>query len=104
MTEIDIDISFGPVVSMPVAVSQANTLLTTGPAKLCGWSLLEYSGAAVAACTFVSGDSVVGQSAMVAGQSDSHTLPEGGIYCPQGISLGAASGDFAGCAYVRLCQ
>lgn len=101
MSEISVEVSWGHVRALATNSFQANTLLVSGMAKLCGWSLRETSGVAPAFAEFTSGNSSVGEPAMPSGQNDSHDIANGGVVCPQGITLAVTGGAFTGCIYYQ---
>lgn len=99
---LDVEISVGANQAVSVPVTAANTLISSSPCVLLGWSLAEATGAAVASVEFVTGGNPVGESRLAAGASDTHSIAGGGIYIRSGLTMNVLAGSVKGAVYISL--
>lgn len=102
MADLEIEVEWDHVTTVNVTQASNGQSLVNGPARLAGWSVRETTGAAVAFMELSSGQSIIGEASMPAGQNDSHYTGSGGVYCPQGVTVSAIGGSFTGCVYLQI--
>lgn len=99
MSDVTIDIEYGTARATVVNSAFVVGLIVAGPCRLLGWAIRETTGAAIASAEITSGQQVVGEVGVPAGQNDVHTMPKNGVYCPGGITITSVAGAWTGCIY-----
>lgn len=95
-----------PIIPVPIPTTTTDKAVTTRPCLLCGWSLRETTGAAVASVEFEAAQSTggpaCGEQQMASAGTGSQSINSEGVLCEGGLFLHVVSGSVTGCAWVRV--
>lgn len=97
---------WGAPVPLPVPTTTADLTLLTMEVRLCGWSLLETTGAASASALIRNGagaaNEIAAAVALAQGSSETIWLGDRGVRCDGGLFLDVLAGSLQGTLWVRL--
>lgn len=99
-------IDWHPVIPVPIAATAAGLAITARPCRLYGWSLVETTGAAIAACDLIDGGAAAGTEitpiTLSAGQSTRDWLGRPGLLVQSGLFLNVTAGTVRGAVWILL--
>lgn len=104
--EAELAVVTGPVQPVPVNTTIADVALVKTAADLCGWSLVETTGAAKASVELYDGadttGELLGEVALASGASDTQWFGFAGVRCTRGVYVHVTAGSVKGALYLRV--
>lgn len=101
----DSPIEYVGIQAVSFPATTGNVPLISGDAMVCGWSIIETSGAAPAQLTIMDGSDASGQPiayvTLAPGQGVNDIISVPGIYCTRGVTVLVTAGSVKGVVWLR---